>query len=88
LDDHLTEEGWIAMGVEKLLSLMSRVLFLAAFVLLAIAVWERFVNYFGYTILGASYTPGRMLEFAGIMLLFVVTILLRQTRDDTRRRGA
>lgn len=76
------------MGSDKVLSTLSRVLFLASFVLLAIAVLERFINYFGYTILGASYTPGRMLEFAAIMLLFVIAILLRQSREELRRRGA
>ena len=39
-------------------SIMSRVLFFAAFLLLAVAVLERLANYFGFTILGSSYTPG------------------------------
>jgi len=75
------------MGSDKMLSTLSRVLFFASFALLAIAILERFVNYFGYTVLGGSYTPGRMLEFAAIMLLFVITILLRQSREELRRRG-
>ncbi|HEU4724715.1 MAG TPA: hypothetical protein VFU59_05380 [Candidatus Eisenbacteria bacterium] len=65
---------------------MSRVLFFAAFLLLAVAILERLVNYFGFTILGASYTPGRMLEFAGIMLLFVIALLMRQTREELRSK--
>lgn len=68
-------------------SLLSRVLFFASFLLLAIAVIERLVNFFGFTVLGTSYTPGRMLEFAGIMLLFVIAILLRQTREELRRKS-
>ena len=72
----------------KWISMLSRVLFFAAFLLLVIAVVERLVNYAGYTILGSSYTAGRMLEFAGIMLLFVITIVLRQARDELRKRGA
>ncbi len=76
------------MGSDLWASMMSRVLFFAAFLLLAIAVIERLVNYFGFTILGAGYTPGRMLEFAGIMLLFVIALLLRQTREELRRKGA
>ncbi len=75
------------MGIDKLLEVAKRVLFLASFVLLAIALWERFINYFGYTIAGTSYTPGRMLEFASIMLLFVIAIQLRQTRQDLQRRA-
>jgi hypothetical protein len=76
------------MGWEKMQSAMSRVFFFAAFLLLAVAVLERLVNYFGVTFLGATYTPGRMLEYAGIMLLFVIAILMRQARDEFRRRGA
>ncbi len=72
----------------KWVSLLSRVLFLAAFLLLAIAVVERLVNYAGFTIVGSAYTAGRMLEFAGIMLLFVIAIVLRQARDELRKRGA
>jgi len=76
------------MDSDRGLSLLSRVLFFTSFVLLAVAVVERLVNYFGYTILGSSYTPGRMLEFAGIMLLFVITILLRQAREELRRKAS
>ncbi len=76
------------MASDAVTSMMSRVLFFAAFLLLAAAVLERIVNYFGYTFLGANYTPGRMLEFAGIMLLFVIAILLRQTREELRHKGA
>ena len=72
----------------KWVSLLSRVLFLAALLLLVIAVLERLVNYAGYTIVGSAYTAGRMLEFAGIMLLFVITIVMRQARDELRKRGA
>ena len=75
------------MGTDLCTSLLSRVLFFASFLLLGIAVLERLVNFFGFTVLGTSYTPGRMLEFAGIMLLFVIAILLRQTREELRRKS-
>lgn len=75
------------MGIDKLIGAASRVFFLAAFALLFIAVWERIVNYFGYSFLGTSYTPGRMLEFAAVLLLFVIAILLRQMRDEKRSPG-
>ena len=75
------------MGSDKWMSMLSRVLFLASLLLLAIAVLERLVNYFGYTILLGGYTSGRMLEFAAIFLLFVITILLRQTREELRKKA-
>jgi hypothetical protein len=72
------------MGSDRALSLLSRLFFIASFVLLAVAVLERVVNFFGYTFMGGGYTPGRMFEFAGIMLLFVIAILMRQTREELR----
>jgi len=56
-----------------------------SFVLLVIAVVERLSNALGYTVLGQKYTPGRLLEFAGILMLFVVALLLRTIRDEIRK---
>lgn len=75
------------MGSDKLTSFLNRVFFLAAFLLLALAVLDRVVTWFGYTVLGAGYTAGRLLEFAGMMLLFVLALLLRQVRDALQHRG-
>jgi len=75
------------MGIDKLIGAAIRIFFLAAFALLLIAVWERIVNSFGYSFLGTTYTPGRMLEFAGVLLLFVIAGLLRQMRDERRSPG-
>ena len=72
------------MQLEKALSLINRLFFGVAFVLLGIAVLEKLVNMNGYTILGAHYTPGRMLEFSGILLIFVVAMLLRNIREELR----
>jgi hypothetical protein len=75
------------MGSDKLTSFFNRVFFLAAFVLLALAVVDRVVAWFGYTILGAAYSAGRLLEFAAIMLLFVLALLVRQMRDGLHGKG-
>ena len=77
------------MGSDKLTSFLNRVFFLAAFLLLALAVLDRIVTWLGFTLLGAAgYTAGRLLEFAGIMLLFVLALILRQVRDALQHRGA
>jgi hypothetical protein len=75
------------MGSDRLTSFLNRVFFTVAFVFLALAVLDRFVSFFGYTILGRMYTAGRLLEFAAIMLLFVMALLLRQTRDALQRKA-
>jgi hypothetical protein len=38
----------------------------------------------GYTILRTSFEPARLLEYAVILLVFVIAMLLRQIRDGTR----
>lgn len=69
-----------------LTSLLNRLFFTAAFLLLAVAVLDRISNFFGYTIL-VGYPAGRLLEFSAIMLLFVIALLLRQTRDAMMHKG-
>jgi uncharacterized membrane protein YwaF len=62
-------------------SLMSRLFFLFAFVLLGIAVLEKLLNFAGYTFSWFHADPSRLLDFATILLIFVITILLREIRD-------
>ena len=69
------------------LSVLNRILFMAAGVLFALAVAEKVSNAAGYTLVGSSYSPGRLIEFAAIMVLFVVALLLREIRDQGRARG-
>ncbi len=72
------------MNLESLSSLFNRLFFLGAFVLFVVAVVEKAVNMTGHTIIGQAYTPGRLFEFAAIMLLFVITLLLRDIRGMPR----
>jgi hypothetical protein len=72
------------MSQKTAASLLNRLFFLAAFVLFAAAVIERIANWSGYTIIAERYSPGRLFEFSGIMLLFVITLLLRDIRDTRR----
>jgi len=74
------------MNLEKLMSMMTRVLFVGSVLLMAIAVAERVLNFFGYTILpDSTSSPGRLLEFAAIFLVVVIATLLRQVRDELRQ---
>jgi len=71
--------------MESLFSAVSRLFFLGAFALLALAVLEKAANATGYTIMRA-YPGGRLLEFAVVLLIFVVAIQLRAMREDLKRR--
>ena len=57
-----------------------RIFFYGAFVLVAIAVLEKIANLFRNSLLGGSYTPAKLLEFAAIGLLFSIAMQLHQIR--------
>ena len=76
------------MNLNKLNSMVSRIFFGAAFVLFAVAVMERVLNLVDVSILKGSYTAGRLVEFSGILMVFVIALLLRQMRDELRKKQA
>ena len=41
----------------------------------------------GFTLLRGMYNPGRLLELAALLLIFVIAVLLRQIRDAVGARG-
>jgi len=73
------------MNLEKLMSVTSRLFFLAAFVVLALAVIERIANATGYTVV-QLYGGGRLLEFAVILLVFVIAMQLRAIKEELKSR--
>jgi hypothetical protein len=62
----------------------TRVLFGLSVLLTGLAAWERVIHAFGYTIL-RGYAPSRLLDLAGLGLLFVIALELREIRDQLRR---
>jgi len=69
------------MKLDALSSLVSRVFFALAFVCLALGVLEKLVNLGGFTLVGESLSPSRLLEWAVTLLIFVIALLLRQIRE-------
>jgi hypothetical protein len=67
-------------------SLISRLLFFAAVLLFVIAVFDWFIRWFGYYLAWVPYEPGRLFEFAAILVIFVIALLLRQIRDTLRQK--
>ena len=74
------------MDLERMISLTSRLFFLGAFALLAVALIERLANSAGYTVLGGVFSGGRLLEIAAILLIFVIAMQLREMKEELRRR--
>lgn len=68
------------MNLEKLFSWISRLFFLGGFVLLGLAILERGANQFGYTF-EPAYRSGRLLEFAAVLMIFVIAIQVRELKE-------
>lgn len=75
------------MDFDRLISPISRLFFVGAFVLLALALGERLANALGYTLLGGAFSGGRLLEISAMLLIFVIAMQVREMREELRRRG-
>ena len=73
--------------MEKLTSLVSRILFILAFALAASAVSEKMANMFGFDFF-KSYSPSRLLELSAIALFFVVALQLREIKLYIKTAGS
>jgi hypothetical protein len=71
--------------IDRLISFFNRLFFAGAFVLLFLAIWNRILQLFGWTI-DWYYEAGRILEFSAIMMIFVIALLLRQIREQLRNK--
>lgn len=75
------------MSLQSLTSLINRVLFFGSFLLFALAIVEKMANLSGQTVIKGAYAPGRLFEFAAVVLLFVIALLLRNIREELRASG-
>ena len=69
--------------MERFSSVISRGFFLLAFILASVAVGEKLAHLFGYTLI-RIYSPWRLLEFAAVVLLFVIALQLREIKLGIR----
>ena len=76
------------MNVDNLYKIFSRFLFFLALAVLAVAFIEMAADSLGASILSGLYTTGRLIELSAALLIFVITILLRQIRDALRNQGS
>jgi hypothetical protein len=70
---------------EKYLNITYRIMFVLAGMFLVLAILERIVNEFDYTLLWIRISSSRLLELSSILTLFVVALLLRQIRDILKK---
>ena len=74
------------MSFDKVLGAVYHLFYLGALTLLALAVLEKIANMSGYTIL-KLYTGGRLLEFAAVLLLFVMASQLKEIKDKMKAKS-
>ena len=72
--------------MDTLRIIVYRLSFIVAVVLLILATIDWVMRLFGCTLSFLSHQPGRLFEFAGILLVLVIALLLREIRDKTRTR--
>ena len=75
------------MKLDQLNSIVARSFFFGAFLLLALAVIEKLLNLLGSSMPGLTLRPRHLLEWAVILLVFVIVLLLRQIREELKKRG-
>jgi len=68
--------------MSRAISIAARVLFICAVVIVVLAVWQKLAMAMGYTLRGMSYSPGRLLEFSAILLLFVIALEIREIKKS------
>ena len=73
------------MNVNKLTSIVSRIVVIGAVVLIGLGAIEYVARLFGYTVLRNTYSTGRLIELAAALLVIVIALLLRQIRDELRK---
>ena len=71
------------MNMTSIYHLFGRLFFFLALGLLGIAIIELLLNSLDYTILRGAYSAGRLIEMSAALLVFVITVLLRQIRDGS-----
>ena len=64
----------------------ARTVFIIATMTILLAFAEGFAQLFGQSLISRIYAPGRLLELAATLLVFVIVQLLRQIRDELRAR--
>ncbi len=69
------------MSLDNLSSFACRFFFLGAFLLLGLGVLEAADRLLGFTILRGLYTSGRLMEISAVLMIFVISLLLRQLRE-------
>ena len=73
------------METDKLNSLVLRVFFFGGFFFLVLASVERALNLIGQSLPLLKALPNQVLQWAVVLLTFVIALLLRQIREGLKK---
>lgn len=74
------------MNYDTFASTVSRLFVTGALALITIASVEYIANLLGYTLLRHMYSAGRLIELAAALAVIVIALLLRQIREELRKK--
>ena len=67
-----------------LTNMLCRVCFIVSLVMLFLALWDKLLRFFGWTMTWLPYEPGRLFELSALLMIFVIALLLKQIKDKLR----
>ncbi len=72
------------MNLDSVYKYSARTLFILASATIVVAFLEWIARFVGISFIGELYDPGRLLELAATLLVFVIAVLLQQILDELR----
>lgn len=74
------------MNIDSALKILTRLTFIAATLAIFLSVLEWFAQMLNMSLVGYMYSPGRMFELTSTLLIFASVLLLREIRNELRRK--
>ncbi len=74
--------------IDRIVHILTWIFFTAAFIFSFISIWDRILLFFGWSLTWLPFSRWRLIEVAVIALIFVITLLLRQIREELRKQSA
>ncbi len=75
------------MNLDNLSSVVSRICFFGGFAFLVLVFAEELAIWFGGSLLAQAYTPETLLNIGAVLFIVVIALLLRQIREELKRRN-
>ena len=75
------------MNLDDLNSIVSRICFFGGFAFLVLALVEELAFWFGSSLLPQAYPPEKLLNIGGVLFVVVIALLLRQIREELKKRN-